>query len=291
MLPKLVRENTLLNYTTYLHQDSQVWVTFVHGAGGSSSIWYKQVREFRKEFNVLLLDLRGHGNSKPGIKEAFNEKYTFDAITEDIFEVVEHLQINKSHFIGISLGTILIRNLAEKYPEKVTSLVMGGAIMKLNFRSQLLIRLGNIFKSVVPYLWLYKFFAFIIMPNSNHKESRILFVREAKKLCQKEFLRWFKLTSEINPLLRLFRSNDIKVPTLYVMGGEDYLFLPSVKKIVHAHENSSLLLIEYCGHVVNVEQPEIFNRLVTNYISDLSWESIVVQEALKQEKITLSVVE
>jgi len=291
MLPKLVRENTLLNYTTYLHQDSQVWVTFVHGAGGSSSIWYKQVREFRKEFNVLLLDLRGHGNSKPGIKEAFNEKYTFDAITEDIFEVVEHLQINKSHFIGISLGTILIRNLAEKYPEKVTSLVMGGAIMKLNFRSQLLIRLGNIFKSVVPYLWLYKFFAFIIMPNSNHKESRILFVREAKKLCQKEFLRWFKLTSEINPLLRLFRSNDIKVPTLYVMGGEDYLFLPSVKKIVHAHENSSLLLIEYCGHVVNVEQPEIFNRLVTNYISDLSWESIVVQEALKQEKITLSVVD
>ena len=290
-MPKLVRENTLLNYTTYLHQDSQVWVTFVHGAGGSSSIWYKQVREFRKEFNVLLLDLRGHGNSKPGIKEAFNEKYTFDAITEDIFEVVEHLQINKSHFIGISLGTILIRNLAEKYPEKVTSLVMGGAIMKLNFRSQLLIRLGNIFKSVVPYLWLYKFFAFIIMPNSNHKESRILFVREAKKLCQKEFLRWFKLTSEINPLLRLFRSNDIKVPTLYVMGGEDYLFLPSVKKIVHAHENSSLLLIEYCGHVVNVEQPEIFNRLVTNYISDLSWESIVVQEALKQEKITLSVVE
>ncbi len=291
MLPKLVRENTLLNYTTYLHQDSQVWVTFVHGAGGSSSIWYKQVREFRKEFNVLLLDLRGHGNSKPGIKEAFNEKYTFDAITEDIFEVVEHLQINKSHFIGISLGTILIRNLAEKYPEKVTSLVMGGAIMKLNFRSQLLIRLGNIFKSVVPYLWLYKFFAFIIMPNSNHKESRILFVREAKKLCQKEFLRWFKLTSEVNPLLRLFRSKDIKVPTLYVMGGEDYLFLPSVKEIVHAHENSSLLLIEYCGHVVNVEQPEIFNRLVTNYISDLSWESIVVQEALKQEKITLSVVE
>ena len=291
MLPKLVRENTLLNYTTYLHQDSKVWVTFVHGAGGSSSIWYKQVREFRKQFNVLLLDLRGHGNSKPGIKEAFNEKYTFDAITEDIFEVVEHLQIKKSHFIGISLGTILIRNLAEKYPERVVSLVMGGAIMKLNFRSQLLIRLGNIFKSVVPYLWLYKFFAFIIMPNSNHKESRILFVREAKKLCQKEFLRWFKLTSEINPLLHLFRSNDIKVPTLYVMGGEDYLFLPSVKKIVQAHENSSLLLIEHCGHVVNVEQPEIFNRLVINYTSDLSWESIVVQEALKQERITLSIVD
>lgn len=259
----------------------------MHGAGGSSSIWHKQLREFRKKFNVLLLDLRGHGSSAPKLKEAFKDKYTFEAITDDIVEVIDHLKIKRSHFIGISLGTILIRNLAEKHPEKVEGLVMGGAIMKLNFRSRLLMGLGNIFKSVVPYLWLYRFFAFIIMPHSNHRESRILFVREAKKLCQKEFLRWFKLTSEINPLLRLFRANDIKIPTLYVMGGEDYLFLPAVKKIVQKHENSSLLLIEHCGHVVNVEQPEIFNRLVINYISDLSWESILVQETLRKNEVVL----
>ena len=281
-----MQENTLLNYTTYLHQESRVWVTFVHGAGGSSSIWHKQLREFRKRFNVLLLDLRGHGNSESAPKNISKERYTFDKITNDIVEVIDHLQIKKSHFVGISLGTILIRNLAERHPEKVESLVMGGAIMKLDFRSQVLMRLGTIFKSVVPYLWLYKFFAFIIMPHSNHRESRSLFVREAKKLNQKEFLRWFKLTSEINPLLRLFRSKDIKIPILYVMGGEDYLFLPSVKKIVQKHENSSLLLIEHCGHVVNVEQSEIFNRLVINYISDISWESILVQEALKQGEET-----
>ncbi|MGF1560130.1 MAG: alpha/beta fold hydrolase [Flavobacteriaceae bacterium] len=278
----------MLNYTTYLHQDSKVWVTFVHGAGGSSSIWHKQVREFRKYFNILLLDLRGHGDSKPSFKDAFQQKYTFDAITEDIVEVIDHLEIKKSHFIGISLGTILIRNLAEKYPEKVESMVLGGAIMKLDFRSQLLMRLGVVFKSIVPYLWLYKFFAFIIMPNSNHRESRLLFVREAKKLCQKEFIRWFKLTSEINPLLRLFRSQDIKIPTLYVMGGEDHLFLPPVRKLVQTHENSSLLLIEYCGHVVNVEQPQIFNRLVINYVSDISWESLLVQESMKQQRTLLS---
>jgi pimeloyl-ACP methyl ester carboxylesterase len=38
---------------------------FVHGAGGSSSIWFKQIRDFQKQYNVLLLDLRGHGESKP----------------------------------------------------------------------------------------------------------------------------------------------------------------------------------------------------------------------------------
>ena len=244
-------------------------MTFVHGAGGSSSIWYKQVREFRKHFNVLLLDLRGHGNSKPNLKDAFSDRYTFDSITNDIVEVVEYERIEKSHFVGISLGTILIRNLAEKYPDKVDSMVMGGAIMKLNFRSQVLMRLGVICKSVVPYLWLYKFFAFVIMPNKNHKESRSLFVREAKKLYQKEFIRWFKLTSEINPLLRFFRSADIKIPTLYVMGEEDYLFLPTIRKISKAHSTSELFVVVNCGHVVNIEQPVIFNNTVIDYISGL----------------------
>jgi len=258
----------MLHYTEYRHSDSKKWVTFIHGAGGSSTIWYKQLRDFKKHFNVLLLDLRGHGNSKPSIKEAFDEKYTFDNITQDVVEVLDHANIKKSHFVGISLGTILIRNLAENHPERVDSMIMGGAIMKLNLRSQVLMRLGNIFKSVVPYLWLYKFFAFIILPNKNHKESRLLFVREAKKLYQKEFLRWYKLTSEINPLLRFFRSVDIKIPTLYVMGSEDYLFLPSIKKITKAHQSSDLFVVPNCGHVVNVEQSRIFNDKVIAYISD-----------------------
>ena len=260
----------MLHYTIYPHNQSEEWVTFVHGAGGSSSIWFKQVRDFKKHFNVLLLDLRGHGNSKLNLKEAFNDKYTFDSITDDIVEVMEHEKIEKSHFIGISLGTILIRNLAENYPQKVKSMIMGGAIMKLNFRSQVLMRLGIVFKSIVPYLWLYKFFAFIIMPNKNHKESRSLFVREAKKLYQKEFIRWFRLASEINPLLRFFRSVDIKIPTLYVMGEEDYLFLPTIRKIVKSHTKSELFVIQNCGHVVNVEKPSIFNDRTISYLKELN---------------------
>ena len=259
----------MLHYSKYIHPEAKEWVTFVHGAGGSSSIWYKQLRDFKKHFNVLLLDLRGHGSSKPNLRDAFNDKYTFDSITEDIVEVIDYEEIEKSHFVGISLGTILIRNLAEKYPERVSSMIMGGAIMKLNFKSQVLMRLGIILKSIVPYLWLYKFFAFIIMPKKNHRESRLLFVREAKKLYQKEFIRWFKLTSEINPLLRFFRMVDIKIPTLYVMGEQDHLFLPTIKKIIKTHQTSDLFVVPDCGHVVNVEQPLVFNREVIQYLGQL----------------------
>ena len=257
----------MINYTIYENEKSASWVTFVHGAGGSSSIWFKQIRDFQKHYNVLLLDLRGHGNSNVQIKNAFKQKYTFESIANDVLEVIDHLKIEKSHFVGISLGTILIRQLAEMHPERVQSMILGGAILKMNFRSQILMKLGNMFKYVLPYLVLYKFFAFVIMPNKNHKQSRLLFINEAKKLYQKEFLKWFKLTAEINPILKWFRQEELNIPTLYIMGEEDYMFLPSVRKVVEKHFKSSrLFVVQKCGHVVNIEQSSIFNSEVLSFI-------------------------
>ena len=262
-----LQKKGVINYTIYENKNSEQWVTFVHGAGGSSSIWFKQIRDFKKQYNVLLLDLRGHGESKTTLKTAFKQKYTFSALANDILEVLEFLKIKKSHFVGISLGTILIRQLAEMYPERVQSMILGGAILKMNFRSQVLMRVGNIFKYVLPYLLLYKLFAFVIMPKKNHKQSRILFINEAKKLYQKEFIKWFKLTAEINPVLKWFRQVELNIPTLYVMGEEDYMFLPSVRKVVESHYKSSkLFVVENSGHVVNVEQPIAFNKAVLSFM-------------------------
>lgn len=258
----------MLNYTIFPNAESKQWITFIHGAGGSSSIFFKQVRDFQKTGNVLLMDLRGHGDSKDF---ATNEKYTFPLLANDIHEVLEHLQIKKSHFVGISLGTILIRQLAELYPEKMQSMIFGGAIFKMNFRSQVLMKLGMFLRYVVPYLWLYRLFAFIIMPRANHKAARLLFVNEAKKMNQKEFIKWFQLTTEINPILKRFRADELPIPTLFMMGSQDYMFLPSVKKIVAAHSNfSKLVEIPKSGHVVNVENAVVFNREALQFITNLT---------------------
>ena len=259
----------MLNYTVYkCRKKNEKWITFIHGAGGSSAIWFKQIRFFSKYFNLLLIDLRGHGASKGLIKNPFNSKYTFNSIAEDIFEVLDHLKVYKSHFVGISLGTILIRQLAEIDPKRVSKMIMGGAILELNLRSRLLMYFGNATKSVLPYMWLYRFFAFVIMPSRNHRESRILFICEAKKLYQKEFIRWFKLTSEVIPLLKIFRREAIEIPILYIMGDQDYMFLPSVRKVVEIHPASDLLVIEDCGHVVNIEKPDKFNIGMLGFLNE-----------------------
>tara|TARA_B100000963_G_scaffold92350_1_gene79461 strand:- start:2958 stop:3737 length:780 start_codon:yes stop_codon:yes gene_type:complete len=256
----------MIHYTKHFNIKSKTWVTFVHGAGGSSLIWYKQLREFARHFNVLMVDLRGHGKSKHSLYNSFKKKYTFKFLAQDIIDVLDKEKIKASHFIGISLGTILIRQIAENYPKRIKSMVMAGAIIKLNFRSKILIKAGNAFKSIFPYLWIYKFFAHIIMPKKNHLESRLLFVREAKKLYKKEFMRWYKLTTDLTPVLKLFSQVEVKIPTLYLMGSEDYMFLPGVEKITKEHKRSKLSVIKNSGHVVNIDQPKEFNLRAISFI-------------------------
>ncbi|HEY0021037.1 MAG TPA: alpha/beta hydrolase [Longimicrobium sp.] len=259
----------MLSYRRHFISPEHEWVVFVHGAGGSSSIWYRQVREFRKAFNVLLIDLRGHGDSQPPLLLPYEgDRYTFELVSREILDVLDHEEVASAHFVGISLGCILIRTIGEMAPERVRSMVMGGAIIRLNLRSRVLVALGNAFKRFIPYMWLYRLFAWIIMPRSRHREARNLFVTQAKRLCQKEFIRWFRLTYEVNPLLRrLFEQRELPIPTLYVMGDEDHMFLPSVSGLVSRHTRfSKLEVLPECGHVVNVDRPELFNVLSMDFI-------------------------
>ena len=259
----------MLNYTIYENKETTKWVTFIHGAGGSSSMWFRQIRSFKEKFNVLLIDLSGHGKSKSRFHENSKEGYTFELITGDIVEVLNSLSIEKSHFIGVSLGTIIVRDIADRYPSLVESLVLAGAILKFNIRSNMLMIFGNILRSIVPYILLYKLEAFIIMPKKNHRESRLLLVKECKKLNQKEFIRWCKLTRGIKKILKSQRQIDIKIPSLYIMGAEDSIFLPSVRKSVSSFLKAQLSIIENSGHVVNIDQPNKFNKRVIKFLKSL----------------------
>ncbi|MBD1558268.1 alpha/beta hydrolase [Vibrio sp. S9_S30] len=259
--------NPLLFHKIYSHPTSSEWVVFVHGAGGSSSIWFKQIKAYKQHFNLLLIDLRGHGRSNNVIQELLKKKgYTFKDICQDILQVLDHLKIQSAHFVGMSLGTIIVRNLAEIASDRVTTMVLGGAVTRFDIRSQVLVKVGDWSKHVIPYMWLYSLFAYIVMPQKNQKESRHLFVREAKKLCQKEFKRWYTLAADVNPLMKYFREKEIPIPTLYLMGDRDYMFLRPVKEMVRIHKRSALIEIPDCGHVCNVEKPDIFNEKSIGFI-------------------------
>lgn len=255
----------MLHYKVFQNQQADLpWITFIHGAGGSSTIWFKQLKAFKADYNLLLIDLHGHGLSKNLYTDW--KKYSFEVVGNDIIEVLDHLQIEKTHFVGISLGTIIIREITDRFPDRTISMVMGGAVTHLNLRCRTLFSIANWTKSVVPYMVLYKFFAHIIMPKKNHTESRNLFIKEAKKVYQNEFKKWISMFTQAKPIFNLFQTKESHKPTLYIMGSEDYLFLPYVKQIAQQHKQSTLAVIDNCGHVVNIEQPLIFNELMSNHL-------------------------
>ncbi len=261
----------LLHHTIYKAKNADApWLVFVHGAGGSSTVWYKQLRSFReKNYHILLIDLRGHGGSVFFRDWMSNEPHKFAEICKDVVEVMDHHKLPRANMVGISLGTLVIRKIAEDYPDRVESLVMGGAIVKFNTRSRLLVWLVHRIKRLLPFIWIYRIYAFILMPKKRHRKSRSLFIRQAKKLYHSEFLRWITITRQLNHLMKFFRENDTTHPVLYVMGDEDYMFLPAVKLVASKHSNASLVIVPDSGHVVNIDQPALFNQALDNFIRKL----------------------
>ncbi|MEM5017553.1 alpha/beta hydrolase [Metabacillus indicus] len=256
----------ILYYRTLKLHEKKPWVTFIHGAGGSSSIWYKQIREFKKHFNILLIDLRGHGRSAKGM---WKEGDDFSDIAEEVIDVHDRLKISSSHFVGISLGTIVIQTIAKIRPGLLSSMVLGGAITKLNVFTRMLLVVGNLGKRILPYMWLYSLFAWIIMPYATHKESRTMFISQAKKMCQKEFIQWFSLTRFVNPYLIELQKDFHKIPVLFLMGEQDHLFLKPVKEIASENKDVQAVYIADSGHVCNIDQPDKFNHLAVSFIKKI----------------------
>jgi pimeloyl-ACP methyl ester carboxylesterase len=249
-------EAAVLKYRQFGQDDHKPYLVFIHGAGSSSTIFHKQVRALRVHFNLLLVDLRGHGLSQPSIQ---NHPYTFEGLTRDVLDLLDHLNIQQAHFMGVSLGTILIRYLTTFRPHLVQSCVLAGAILHINAPTRVLVNMGRLLKHVLPYMWLYRLFSYVILPNDNHKEARDLFIHEAKKLNQSEFKRWFTLAHRVNPTVHAFNQQPLTRPTLYIMGEEDYLFLPHVKKQINLDLASQLTVLPKAGHICNIDAPDAFN--------------------------------
>ena len=266
----------MIYYRKFIHPKSKTWVVFVHGAGGSNVVWFRQLKEFKKNFNVLLVDLRGHGKSKPAIQEE-NSEYSFNEVAMDVIRIMDHLEIKKAHLVGISLGCIVVRAIDKLAPGRAESIILGGAIIQFNKTLNVLISMAKILNSVLPYMWLYKLNALILMPYRKHRESRNLFIHEAIKLGEKEFAKWMKMSREIKSNLNDFLYQEPSAPVLYLMGDGDHMFLPMVTNLVKRQLNAKLEVIKNSGHCCNLDQAGIFNEISIHFIRRNSAKQEIIQ--------------
>lgn len=248
----------MLNYKTIENSQLNDWIVMIHGAGGSIEVWFRQVADYARHFNLLLVDLAGHGGSA---NESFGKGFNFSRAAEQVMEVVNHLKIEKGHFIGLSLGSIVVRLIAKHNPQQVSSMVLAGAVTELNAKVRVLLTLATTFKRIIPYGLIKRVIAKCIIPQEKYGKSKKLFLNNAKKVSFDSFLNWLKLGDGVSKYIKDLFEEYISIPTLYIMGEDDKLFLPKVQKTVrNGGDNVSLIVVPDAGHVCNVDNKRFFNQ-------------------------------
>jgi len=257
----------LLHYKTHLFDVSADWLVFIHGVGGSTVTWKRQVPVLSKSFNLLLVDLPGHGVMANKPNE--DTSYSFESVGLRIWDVIFSLKLKRVHLIGISLGTIIALSMREQHPHKVVSLVNGGAILRLNTKLKVLARLSLGLAKIIGYPAFYRLSANIMMPRKNHQKSRDIFIRESRFLSTEEFRKWTAMYRGLNDTLsRLFQAES-NTPHLIVMGEQDHLFLGQAKLYAKMHKSVQLEILAGCGHVVTIEKADLFNAFCLEFLRNI----------------------
>ena len=79
-----------------------------------------------------------------------------------------------------------------------------------------------------------------------------------------------KVAEELNTRIMNLFNESTSIPTLYMMGEDDKLFLPEVQPTVHnGGKNASLVIVPNAGHVCNVDNKSFFNRHSLNFLCNL----------------------
>jgi len=95
------------------------WVVMAHSLAGDAGQWQAVAEGLAGDFHVLRYDLRGHGQSRAPAGD-----WSFADLLADLIALLDALQIDRAHFVGISLGGMLGQHLALGAPERLDKLVL-----------------------------------------------------------------------------------------------------------------------------------------------------------------------
>lgn len=245
----------------------QLPIIFIHGFPFDKSSWQPQMDFLKATHRVIAYDIRGFGKSTIG-----DEKLSITLFADDLIRFMDMLQISKAIVCGLSMGGYILLNAAYRYQERFEALILADTQCTADLPQGRLNRRKSMSDINTNGL---KEFADNFM---NTVFSKAFIETKNKWL---EIIKTIILTSSVKTVTQTLNAlairwetcstlNEIMVPTLILCGSEDSV-TPIVKaKFLHTEiKNSELQIIENAGHLSNLEQPEIFNTHLINFISKI----------------------
>ena len=253
-MPFLNIDNTRINFMT--GKDGVVHgrpnLLFIHGGGGNCNAWLLTLRSLSGDFNLIAIELPGHGESG-GNGEGNISKYC-----EWIKNIIDHLSLNRCFLIGHSMGGAITLSFALKYPGYLDGIVLVGTGARLGVSNDIMNRIQSSFNDTVKLI--------CRLAYSDNIPNFIVRMGEREMLKTKpEVL--FGDVSACNAFDLLEDLNGIESPTLIVCGSDDKLTPPSYSRLLHEKiEGSELVIINNGGHMVMIEKPREFNRVIKKFV-------------------------
>lgn len=258
MIEKKLINNPIYYYIT--DSGKKQSILFIHAAFADHTQFDKQVEFFSEKYNLIAIDLIGHGKSV-----TLNKSDKIEKVSQYIKDILYFENINKIHLVGISIGSIIVQDFANNFPEMVSSLSSFGgydvnqfdqSIQKKNRKIQMIMML----KALISIKWFAK---------SNKAISAYTQIAQEKfyqmnvRFKKKSFIVLAGLNKLVNKHPIKFRN----YPILIGCGEKDNEIALHVAKSWHENEPySQLEIFENSGHLVNMDVPEKFNEVLMDFI-------------------------
>ena len=248
------------NGTFYiLNQNQGIPIIFIHGVGLNHKIWKPQFDAF--ENTIVAYDILGHGQTP---LESSN--LSFDNFSRQLLNLIDELNFKKIHLVGFSIGSLIARNFAENYNNRLESLTLLCSIFKRSKEQQQIVN------------------------------DRFELSKKSRSLSKQALKRWFtdeyilqnpKIYEEISSMLNennmedflkiyeLFvkhkdneKFENIKVKTLIMTGEFDSGSTPEMSKnLSKCIKNSKVKIIKNGKHLCSIECADEVNHAIKLHVN------------------------
>ena len=225
-----------------------------------SSMWDWNVPALADRYRVLRYDKRGHGGSQttPG-------SYSIAQLADDAVALLDALKIDKVHFIGLSMGGMIGQQLGARYPERVHSLSLCDTASEMPPRNLWEERFEIARKDGIPGLVDGTIKRWFTAPFIERAPQDIAKVRQM--ILGTELEGYIGCASAVRDMAQTTMLLKIKAPTLSLTGRQDPACTVDQAIVLNRMiDGSKMVILEEAAHLSNIEQPEVFNRTVREFI-------------------------
>ncbi len=243
-------------------------IVFIHGLSGSSSAWLPYEKKFEKRYNVLSLDLRGHGKS---FRPLTLKDYKIQSFSNDVYKIMKKEKITKPIMVSHSFGNLIALDLVKKHQNKIKALVLVNADAAPGER--------KIAKTIVPLLKIAALLKYTSFPKKGNHIDYQKYIgtgdwnikRLSADIANTGIRSYLFSTYHAYAFnIKKFLSH-IKIPVLIIHGDKDTIFPIDAGREIHKSiKNSKFITFRGANHIIILNNESRLAKTINTFVNKVS---------------------